>query len=765
MRLFKGFWTLLILVVFSVTVRAEVTPIGYWQSYLPYKNAIGIATDGAKVFTATKLAFYVFNTADNSFTTYSKVDGMSDIGMQAIAYDPVSKSVILVYTNGNIDIYKDEIFYNVPDLKLKTVAGDKTVYKIFVDKGKAYLSTSLGIVVVDMADRSIEDTYQFYINNSLSPVTNFIEYKNKYYATVNNNLYSIDAYRPDIQNFQSWTKKDTIHNFVDLATIGSKLVLAADTSLYVWQGDTAYQFYAGKKLSVKLNEGNDTLMLIDYAVGTANWIKYFDTNLNLVDTFRVFDTVTQCIQLNNNSQWFAGYYLGLQKRTTNSWTDVVVPNGPSSEFCYDIYAYNRNVWVAHGYYDDKYNFGYSPNGMSNLKEDKWTLYNYDTKPQFFDSMRDIVSVVKDEADGTLYAASFTGGLVELKQDGTLTGYRKGSALDTSIANGAGYYQAAAVALDADKNLWITQYASYHQLLVREKATGNWYKYALALGGSNPYAGGQMAIDDAGNIWYVSYYNGGVVSYHTNGSLGNTSDDTYTQYNKGAGAGNLPSQSVYCIAKDKNDNIWVGTNDGIGIMYNASSCYEKCDFDIPVVKYDSFSGYFFAGEVVRTIAVDGGNRKWVGTDNGVWLLSPDAGNSKIINRFTTDNSPLPSNHIEKISIDPVTGDVYIGTELGLVSYRGTATEGGATHSNVTVFPNPISAGYKGEIAIKGLVANADVRITDVTGQLVYKTTAYGGQAVWNGYDYKGHRPQSGVYLIFSTNADGGQTYVGKMVFIQ
>jgi hypothetical protein len=184
-----------------------------------------------------------------------------------------------------------------------------------------------------------------------------------------------------------------------------------------------------------------------------------------------------------------------------------------------------------------------------------------------------------------------------------------------------------------------------------------------------------------------------------------------------------------------------------------------------VQYDKFAGYLFSGQVVRSIAVDGANRKWVGTDNGVWLLSPDAGNSTIINRFTVDNSPLPSDRIQKITIDKVTGDVYIGTDKGLVAYRGTSTDGGTANESVISFPNPVPSGYKGTIAIKGLVANADVKITDINGQLVYRTTALGGQAIWNGMDYKGRRPQTGVYLIFATNTDGTQTYAGKLVFQQ
>jgi ligand-binding sensor domain-containing protein len=271
------------------------------------------------------------------------------------------------------------------------------------------------------------------------------------------------------------------------------------------------------------------------------------------------------------------------------------------------------------------------------------------------------------------------------------------------------------------------------------------------------------IDDYNQKWYL-VPGLGVTVYNDNSTPSNTADDMYYIYGTGVGHGNLPGPTPYCLTKDKNGSIWVGTNNGIGII----NCPEQatqgtCDAELRIVQYDQYAGYLFQNENVYSIAVDGANRKWVGTANGVWLLSSDA--SKILLRFTVDNSPLPSNVIQKISIDPVTGDVYIGTDQGLVSYKSTATEGITANQNVTVYPNPVTSGYKGTIAINGLVNNADVRITDMSGQLVYRTTALGGQAIWNGTDYTGHRPQSGVYLVFITNKDGSQSYVAKMVFME
>jgi hypothetical protein len=183
--------------------------------------------------------------------------------------------------------------------------------------------------------------------------------------------------------------------------------------------------------------------------------------------------------------------------------------------------------------------------------------------------------------------------------------------------------------------------------------------------------------------------------------------------------------------------------------------------LKIVKYDLNAGLLFQREAVKTIAVDGANNKWIGTNNGIWLISDDA--EKIIHQFNKDNSPLPSNEINKIVVHPTTGEVFIATNAGLISYRGNATEGSKNNDELLVFPNPVPSAYNGMIAIKGLVENADVRITDVNGQLVYRTIATGGQATWNGETYTGKRPSTGVYYVFVTNTDGSEAKAGKFVF--
>jgi hypothetical protein len=223
--------------------------------------------------------------------------------------------------------------------------------------------------------------------------------------------------------------------------------------------------------------------------------------------------------------------------------------------------------------------------------------------------------------------------------------------------------------------------------------------------------------------------------------------------------------VNCAVKDKNGFIWVGTDRGIGIIQCAENIFMPagCEALLPVVQQDRFAGLLFKDENVQTIAVDGADRKWVGTKNGVWLIS--ASGEKVIYRFSANNSPLPGNDISKISIDPITGEVFMATNNGLCSFRSTATEPVSTQEKVLVFPNPVSPGYSGSIAIRGLTNNALVKITNLYGALVYQTRALGGQAIWDGKNTNGTKVASGVYLVICRDDSGTEKIATKITIVQ
>lgn len=746
----------------SLNLLAQDRPIGYWRSLLPYNTPTSIATDGSRIFVSAGQAFYTYNAASGEISTYSKVEGMNDIHPVKVTYDAVSNTTVLGYSNSNIDLFKDESFYNIPYLKLKTVTGTKNINDIYTKDGLAFLSTDIGVLVLNLEKQEVKETYVFLNNGQTVPVYGFTVSSNYYYAATGKGLYRTSVNNPNPQNFNSWQGLDTVRAFHSIALLGDSLAIATTDTLFLFDG-------AGfiPKLSVStikhLDAGTGRTLLSAYHedkfYGT---VMRLNNHLDLIDSSRT-DVPFQTIEV-GSELYTADNYKGLAHFNGLNDYSYFNPNGPKSYSSFDILPMNGDVWIAHGGRTGDLWFPvYSQQGISHLSNNSWRYYAPDNFPLFAgDSVYDFLYLAKDPANGTLYAGTYSSGLLQLKADGSA---RILKAMDGlyPIFNVPGQYPVTGLAYDSHGNLWFNQLGATHELGVLTPE-GNMYNYQVSLSRPFPFAAAGVIVDQNDLKWYYGPQSSGVVVYNDNGTLENANDDSYRQLSVGAGSGGLPTNFVNCVVADRDGSIWIGTADGIGVVSCPSLVIShQCEATRPIVQYDQFADYLFHYEFVNTIAVDGANRKWIGTNNGVWLVSPEG--DQQIERFTVDNSPLPSNVIQKIAVDPVTGDVYIGTDQGLVSYRGTATEGGETNSGVLVFPNPVTSGYNGPVAIRGLVTDADVRITDINGQLVYRTKATGGEAVWNGVDYKGHRPQSGVYLIFISNTDGTQHFVGKMIFME
>jgi len=276
----------------------------------------------------------------------------------------------------------------------------------------------------------------------------------------------------------------------------------------------------------------------------------------------------------------------------------------------------------------------------------------------------------------------------------------------------------------------------------------------------------LIIDQYNQKWGVIARSGGLFVYNDNNTISNSNDDQYKIMKNLAGEGNLPSMAVFSIAEDLDGEVWVGTDKGIGIFYNPSAIFSGSNFDAQqiIITEGEYGQYLLSEEKIKCITVDGANRKWIGTEkSGVFLISDD-GMEEILH-FTSYNSPLFSDNIYDITISPTSGEVFIGTEKGLISYRSDATNGEKTQSTTKVFPNPVRETYNGTIAISGLVTDANIKITDINGNLVFEGYSKGGQASWNGKNKNGERVSTGAYLVFSTDINGIEKIVSKILFIQ
>jgi ligand-binding sensor domain-containing protein len=723
------FLTLLcILFSWNISSRAQ-TPLGQWQEYLPGLPAIAVTVNTDKVYCATSSGLFSVSTGEEQdISRYSKVNGLHDIGISTIGSN--NDGVLIAYKNSNLDLLQGNNIYNIPDILRKQVSADKSIFSIFFSNNNAYLCTGLGVIVVNISKAEISDTWITGTNGAYTPVYAIAILNNYFYAATAEGIKKGAVSGSNLADFSNWTavqqglQSDTVSQVI---LLGTKLICRQGKQLYQLVNDTWQPWYTDGNTITNLSVNEQHLLVCE--LGNPRVIS-LNTDATLTSTLQdKYIQAPLAAVTYQQETWIADSLQGLIRYNAGLFTPIS-PDAPASIITGDMIFVNNTLWAA---------AGDNTNGYYTYSKGEWHQF----RPG---SIKNIITLTAAPEGNGVYAGSFGEGLISLATD-----VRYNNATNVS-----------GLATDAAGNLWVADYGASSNLLVK-KPDNSWLSFR------SPYAQtynaiSQLLTDDYNQVWMVSPQGNGLFVFNHANTLDNTADDQWWQFRMGAQQGNLPSNDVYCIAKDKNGGIWVGTGRGIAVINCADQAASgTCNAILPVIQLDNFAGYLFQDEQVNTIAVDGANRKWVGTLNGAWLVSEDG--EKILEQFNTTNSPLPGNHIYKITIDPLSGEVYFATEKGLMSWHGTATEGTSMRKDsVLVFPNPVPPGYSGTIAIRGLAQNALVKITDISGRMVFQTRALGGQAIWTGVDYTGHRPQSGVYLVFATSEGGAAHLVSKIVFI-
>lgn len=732
---------LLLLTTAHLTTVAQTVPVGHWREHLPYRQVTAIAVSPATVYCAANYGLFSVTVPGHEITRYSKLSGLHDAGISTIAYHDNSAALVVGYRNGNIDILQRENIINIPDLLRKQVNGDKSIYHISFFQDNALLCTGFGVMVLDLGKKQIAATWYPGNGGNFTKVSALAHDDTWWYAATAEGLKRAPLQGANLANYESWQAMEAMP-VSDIAAVGNTVIGLRNGVLYRWQ-QTAWQPWGPGGMYHDISVSGNL-----FTITAANQVMITNTAGIAQSTLQPGGTPLQALN-NSNITYIADSTRGLVIHD-NDYTPVY-PNAPDDITLGDLLVAGNTLWGSAGAVTANWQATGRTGKLFKLENEEWT--NYEDLPA------DLVTLAYTPQDNKLWAGSFGGGLVSMP-DKTIF---KQPYIDAALNDLTAYRVSGAVA-DNDGNLWLACYGANRNLALRKK-DGSWQNFIIPYFlGSN--AVGQVLVDDYNQKWIVAPRGNGLIVYNHGANIDLPADDKWFIYQSGAGRGNLPTDDVRCVAKDKSGYIWIGTAMGVAVVQCAqqATAAQGCEAYIPILQQGNFAGYLFRNEQVNTIAVDGADRKWVGTQNGVWLISP-AGD-KIIEHFNMENSPLLSNEVRKIVVHPRTGEVFFATGAGLLSYRGTATEGGTTHNKqeVLVFPNPVPPGYGGTIAIRGLVSNALVKITDISGRLVFQTRAQGGQAVWSGQDYTGHRPQSGVYLVFSSDDTGAEKLVTKIVFI-
>lgn len=771
-----------LIIIFLLTHLTTIgqVGIGEWRDHLPYAKTIAVSEgDHGRIYCATPFGAMYYNRNDYSITRLNQVTGLSDVNISTLNFDPKTQYLVIAYANANIDLYYNDQVINISAIKRKSMVGSKRINRIVFRDKLAYLCCDFGVVVLDPQRREIKDTYHLGPNGDPIIVNDLGFDDSLFYAATEKGIYMAKVDDPFLSNYAVWNQDRSImHPDANYNTIAiNKDHIYANLSNPIFGADTIYEktnglwniFFGsttGPNYHIKGYE--DTLLIVSHYSYTYYWNNF--TENHIAYTYPTTDSSitprpNDVIFDKNSEVWIADNENGLI-RSSRAWRfEYIRVSGPPYENAYSMTYAQNQLWIASGGVASNWGNQYLKRGVYKFQQEKWKAYTKATT-QAFDTIQDVLKVVVNPRNPEeIYIASWGKGLVQMRNGQISKVYNTSNSVLQEAVNYPGFIGIAGLAYDSDDNLWITNTANPNALH-RLSNAGSWTSYSLSPFVSNDVVG-DLVIDQSSQKWIIMPRGHGIIVYNDNNTPSNLFDDRKKRLNMDIGNGNLPSNGVYSIAVDREGEVWVGTDKGVVVFYSPSLVFSGSNFDAQqiYIEQSGISQYLLESEIVSCIAIDGANRKWFGTRNaGVFLMSSDG--TEQIQHFTQENSPLLSNNIYSIAINDQSGEVFFGTENGILSYRSDATLGPDSQpDSVQVFPNPVRPEYSGPIAINGLYQNAEIRIADSYGNVVYEGKALGGQAVWNGKNYQSQRVASGVYFVFSSNEDGEYTKVAKILFIR
>jgi len=776
-KLFIGF----ILSIISFSISAQVA-MGKWRTHLSYNNVSQIAQSGNKIFAVSQGALFSLDKQDGSLYFYSKINGLNGSNITKIEFDSTNQELLIIYSNGNIDALGTAGITNIPDLYNKQMSSSKNVNQIQFYQNKAYLACDFGIVVLNMDKKEVADTYYIGPNATEVAVLNTTINNGTIYALSKSTIYKASISEPQLVNYAFWTTASALPgtgDFQKIASFGGKLILQRGGKLYRQETDNSWTPLLTSVTTNTFNVSNGSLNVF-----ADNAIYLLDALFN-VKTVNNLGTITDAEYDSQNSTYYfaansAGVISYKQASTETPLINYYKPVGPAVNKPWDMTFAGKKLFVVPGGRWASQNF--TEGDVMIYEGGIWTnIYRKTIQDQTGHDVLDFMNVAVDPTDNKhFFVTSYGTGLYEFKND---VFYKWYNYLNSTIeghplaSNDPNHYMRLDGAIfDNQRNLFLANSAVNASVKVLT-SSGAWTQ--LKYPNASQETLGKILINsqNQNQKFLISVRNGSIIVFDDNATITDQSDDksvfltsfTYTETNN-AGNSVLVTKSpgaIYSIAQDKNGVVWVGTDIG-PFLFNSLSKVYNADYTCSRVKISrgdstNLADYLLVNEKIKAIAIDGANRKWLATEtSGVYLMSSNG--QQTIQHFTTSNSPLLSNNVLSIAINPITGEAFFGTDQGLISYQSDASDAGATFGNVYAYPNPVRQGFTGVITITGLVENTQVKITDINGNLVCETVSNGSLATWNGKDVHGRKVNTGIYLAICANADGTQSTITKILVI-
>lgn len=770
----KRILLIIVQILVSFSCLYSQIAVGEWTAFQSFGNATNVETFGNITYCLNDKNLYSFNSDDNSVYYYNKTNLLNDVKIASIKYADAYSTLIIVYENGNIDfLIKDEETYNIPYLKDTDKIGSKQVYDIFIKDKYAYISGDFGICILDIEKKEVKNTYIFETSIASCGMSG-----NTLFAAGKDGLYTGNI-NENLLDPNKWLKANAnIYNYI--ISFDNKVYGANEKGLYLLdESGTEKAISTDNIIYASCNE--DKIIF-----GNSNTVFLYDKKGNITSIKKEAGFLNVKYNKQKDIYWAAcGYsYLNGFKISGEEFTPVyssIVPDGPRRELFYYMNFFDGNLMIAGGKLETPE--VYNPGTVMTYNGEKWSFLDEGASSYTGISFTNTTSIAIDPRDKNhIFVSSSFGGLYEFQNGSFVNLYtyyadesKKNSTLQSILPQEPEprfYVRVDALNYDKDNNLWMTNNSSKTIINVL-KNDGKWIAFNHPEIENTPNAE-EMIFDQRGYIWIaMRRVKTGIFCFDYNNTIDNTNDDR-TRYisnyinQDGSSLGEL---KTYDIVEDKKGSIWIATEKGPLVINNPASIFDNegvftvTQIKVPRNDGTNLADYLLKDECITAIAVDGGNRKWLGTQNsGLYLLSEDG--LQTIEHFDTSNSPLFSNYIESLAINPETGELYIGTDKGLMCYRTDSSEPEETFSEeIYAFPNPVKPDYEGAITVTGLVYDTDIKITDTSGRVVASGKSIGGTFSWDGKNAYGRKVPTGIYFVMASNPEGKEGIVTKITVIR
>lgn len=761
-------YTLLLLLTLSFGTLYSQSNV--WKGYFSFSEIRDMAQGPTKMTAASENALFSQNLSSGEIKTTTTVDGLSGQSISAVFYSQTHNKTLIGYENGLLTIVNeaDNRITKLVDIINKQLPPNiKKINHFNQVDDMVYIATDFGICQFNLTNNQFGDTYFIGQPNS-EIVVRQTAYLNGhiYAATLEQGILKADISNPNLIDAQNWTSAAN-GAFEGIQTLGTQLVAITPTGQMYRSSGGAFLAFSSVGAPVDFRVANEKLV-----VSAFNKVTVYNENLSVASSVNSWNLPESTARISCATWVGNNLYIGTTAfgvfvsdgMNPGQFLDIT-PAGPKSNNIFSINTQTPNLWLTYGGYPVDFDPFLRKMGLSKYGAEGWSHIPYSEVHAPGKEATDLVRITFNPSNTSqFYVSSYHSGLLKFENDALVQQFdhtNSNNGLESVFVSSAPAYKSVRIeqsAFDPQGNLWMTNGLVESGLKVL-RSNGSWQSYNLGLADYFIDRYSRMLISSNGVKWFATLENG-VVGFNENGNI-------VKKIKEGSEAGNLPSNTVRALALDKREQIWIGTDKGIRVLHSAGSFNndnQMMSYPVIIQDTDGVAQELLYEQWITDIAVDGSNNKWIGTmDSGVFVVSPNGQETKY--HFTISNSPLPTNAIQDIEINGTTGEVFIATEKGMISFGGIATDASDNLENVYVYPNPVRPEFTGTVKIANLTDKANVKITDISGNLVYEAISEGGTIEWDTTAFGKYRVSSGVYMIFVASKDGTLTKVKKVMVIR